>query len=447
MTEKVANNLLPETQKFQKSLTQMLEDFKIDTKEAHDLMKKYDLEKKEILQFSQDQLSLLKIQFWEDISDANFWEYIENLASKYLDTRKPNKELLYDGITDFADFQESWAQKVDIKNPQKPQNISDENWVKAQELLKVAQKSGITEGEISFTKENGVVLELDTSGSNLYIKLDGNNIVVTGQNDGQFFVESVSQEDFESFVKNYDNVEFKRVLEMIGFTGGLTLGWILSFSLRTGIGWILGYLWTGFWVYRGYQVFKSYQLSKNEALSVLKENKNNPELVKNYLYLSQVWYIVWYENGSFETIDGEKLTGEKLAEKEQNMEPSKYQLLRWLKDKWFKPKYISNGKYELDMAWLFDRSPLTFVDGKVQFSTTYFEKWMNLEFWNVEEAFSKIQKINEYISLETQLKNQSNNESFHFQNQTEKMEKKLEKMKWEILQKIVLTKSLQNITS
>lgn len=435
MTEKVGNTPNTQTEKFQKSLTQMLEDFKIDTKEASDLIKKYDLEKKEILQFSQDQLSLLKIQFWEDISDENFWEYIQNLASKYLDTRKPNKELLYDGITDFEDFSSSGSQKIDVKNPQKTQNISDENWRKAQDLLHVAKKSGIDEWAISFTKENGVVLELDTSGSNLYIKLDGTNIVVTGQNDGQFFVESLSQEDFESFVKNYDNGEFKRVLEMVGFTGGLTLGWILSFSLRTGIGWILGYLWTGFWVYRGYQVFKSYQLSKNEALSVLKENKNNPELVKNYLYLSQIWYIVWYENGSFETIDGEKLTGDKLAEKEQNMEPSKYQFLRWLGEKWFKPKIISTGKYELDMAWLFDTSPLTFVDGKIQFSTTYFEKWMNLEFENVEEAFLKIQAINEYISLEMQLKNQSNSENFSFQSQTEKMEKKLAKMKWEILQK------------
>lgn len=435
MTEKVANNLTAETQKFQKSLTQMLKDSKIDTKEAHDLMKKYDLEKREILQFSQDQLSLLKIQFWEDISDANFSEYIENLASKYLDTRKPNKELLYDGITDFADFQSTGSQKIDVKDPQKPQNISDENWGKAQELLKVAQKSGITEGEISFTKENGVVLELDTSGSNLYIKLDGNNVVVTGQNDGQFFVESLSQEDFESFVKNYDNVEFKRVLEMIGFTGWLTLWGILSFSLRTWIGWILGYLWTGFWAYRGYQVFKSYQLSKNEVLNVLKENKNNPELVKNYLYLSQVWYIVWYENGSFETIDGEKLTGDKLAEKESQIDISQYQLLRWLKDKWFKPKNIWVGKYELDMAGLFDTSPLSFVDGKIQFSTTYFEKWMNLEFENAQDAFSKIQQINECILLESQLKNQNNNESFSFQNQSEKIEKKLAKMKQEILQK------------
>ena len=100
-----------------------------------------------------------------------------------------------------------------------------------------------------------------------------------------------------------------------------------------------------------------------------------------------------YENGTFETIDGEKLTWEKLGEKESQIDISQYQLLRWLKNKWFKPKYISKGKYELDMAGLLDTSPLTFVDGKVQFSTTYFEKWMNLEFWNVEESFAKIQKV------------------------------------------------------
>lgn len=423
-----------EKERFKTSLTQMLQDSRITPKEARELVMKFQLEKQEILQITQEQLQTLQEQFWSEIWVNNFDDYMNNQASKYLNTNKPDKELLYDGITDFDDFQSTGSQKIDIKNPQKPQNISDENWKKAQELLKVAQKSGISEGEISFTKENGVVLELYTSGSNVYIKLDGSNIVVTGQNDGQFFVESLSQADFESFVKNYDNVEFKRVLEMVGFTGWLTLWGILSFSLRTWIGWILGYLWTGFWVYKGYQVFKSYQLSKNEVLNVLKENKNNPELVKNYLYLSQVWYIVWYENGSFETIDGEKLTGEKLAEKEQNIEPSKYQLLRWLREKWFKPKIISTGKYELDMAGLFDTSFLSFKEWRIHFSTHSFENGKEFEFHSVSEAFQKIQVINEIIKLEMEQRYLQNKENtFDFNDKSGKIEAKIQKLRNQII--------------
>lgn len=435
MTE-TNNSLETQKERFKQSLTQMLQDSRISPKEARELVTKFQLEKQEILEITQQQLQSLQEQFWSELWVNNFDDYMNNQASKYLNTQKPDKELLYDGLTDFESFEKTGAVWVDLKNPKKPENVSEADWKSAQTLLEYAKHINVNEGKISFTKEKGVVLERDTSGSNLYVKLDGNQVVVSGQNDGVFFVEKLSKDDFASFVEYYDKVEFKRVLEMIGFTGGLTMGGILSFSLRTWIWWLLWYLWTWFWVYKWYQVFKSYHLSKNEAMSVLQEYKWNVDVIKSYLYLVQSGYVVWYKNWKIITIDNEELTGDELQKKTESIDVGHYQLLRWLKEQGFSPKKSAQDTYELDMAGLFDTSPLRFNNGKIEFSTTYFEKAMKLEFSSPEEAFSKIQTINEVILLEMELKWTQNTEnSFDFNNKWAKIEAKIQRLKHQIIPK------------
>jgi len=52
-----------------------------------------------------------------------------------------------------------------------------------------------------------------------------------------------------------------------------------------GLNWILLWvLWTWIWAFKWFQLYKSYNLSSNEALEVLKENKDNPEIVKSYYF-------------------------------------------------------------------------------------------------------------------------------------------------------------------
>lgn len=387
MAETQQNNSQNQNEIFKKSLTQILQDSKIDFKEAKDLLKKFDLEKQEIISVSKEQLDDLKNQFWEDFEIQNFKNYLEELLNYHLDTKKPDSELLYKWLTDFVDYKD---------------------W------------------------KNNSIEELDTSWSNLYIKHEWENVIITWQNSGVLFVEKVSKEDYEKFVKNYDSKESARVLEQIWFTGWLTLAWVLAFSIRAWIWLLLWTLWTWLWVYRGYQIFKGYNLSSNEALEVLRDLNKNPEIVKSYLFLSQIWYVTWYKNWIFETIDSEKFTGEELKNKEWNIKPEKYQLLRWLKEKWFNPKFLTEGKYELDMHWLWDNSPLSFDWDKIKFSTNYFEDWKELEWSDVKTAFEKIQLINDYLATQSQIKNNQNSETYNFSNNQEKLEKKLDNLKQRI---------------
>lgn len=389
MTEVQSNNPHQKQQEnFKSLLAKYLADEAISAEEAMDLLKKFDLEKKEIISVSISQLQDLKAQFWEDFEVENFKEFIEKQANYYLNTIKPDKELLYDGLTDFADYKE---------------------W-----------------------KQNGIE-ELDVSWSNLYIKHVWDDVIITWQESGNLFVEKVTKIDFENFVKNYDSRESKRILEQIWFTWGLTLAWALAFSIRAWIWLLLWSLWTWLWIYRWYKIYKSYNLSSNEALDVLKDHKNDSIIVKSYLFLSQIWYITWYDNWAFQTIDWEKLKGEELLWKEKKLQPEKYQLLRWLKEKWYSPKFLSEWKYELDMHGLWDNSPLSFENGKVKFSTSYFEEWKEFEFKNGKEAFEKIQLINEYLELQSQIKNNQNYESYNFSNNQDKIEKKLINLKSKIL--------------
>lgn len=422
--------------RFQKSLTQMLEDFKIDPKEAQELLKNFDWEKKQILEITSHQLSQLKEQFWNELDENNFVEFIKKQASLYLKTSKPNTELLYNGLSDFDNFNKNEKYQIDLKNPVKPEKVSDEDWQKAQDILKLSKDLNITDWNISITKENWVMLEIDTSGSNLYIKLDGNEVIITGQNDGALFVEKVSKEDFLIFCKNYDTIEYKRILEQIWFIWWLSFWWIIAFSLKTWIWLLLWNIWTLLWLYKWYQIFKWYNLSKNESLQVLQEHKEHPEIIKSYLYLSQIWYITWYTNGFFETIDGEKLSKDEILKKESDTSQEKYQLLRGLSEKWYKPKITSAGKYELDMNWLFDTSSLIFDGNNIKFSTSNFENGKEISFTDSQTAFKTIQKINEYLDIEMQIKNtNSNNESLYINNNSILLEKKLLKLKWEIWEK------------
>lgn len=409
-------------------------DKKISPEEAKNLLEKYDFKKEEILQVIRENLKTLKNQLWNDITAENFQDYLEEILKNYLDTNKPDKEVLYDGITDFADFQESEKISVDLKNPKKPENIDDEKWKEAQKLLKLAKNLDIKEAKVSFTKENWIVLELDTTWSDIYVKLSGDNVIVTGQNWGNLFVEQISQTDFEKFVKNYDNKESKRILEQIWFTGWMTLGWVLAFSIRTWIGFLLWAIWTWYWVFKAYELQKNYRMSQNESLSVLKDLKQEPEVVKSYLFLSQIWYITWYDNWVFKTIDWEKITWKDLANKEKNIKPEKYQLLRWLSEKWFSPKFISEWRYELDMHGLWDKSPLVFEWETVKFSTSSFENGKSFEWIDVKVAFEKIWKINEILKLEAQLKNQNTTTetSYIFSDKSQELEDKINRLKNEI---------------
>lgn len=391
MIETQQNNSQKQKDLFKQTFSQILQDSKIDSKEANKLLEKFDLEKKEIISVTEEQLQDLKNQFWEDFEVENFKEFIEKQANYYLNTIKPDKELLYDGLTDFADYKE---------------------W-----------------------KQNGVE-ELDVSWSNLYIKHVWDDVIITWQDSGNLFVEKVSKIDFDNFVKNYDSRESKRILEQIWFTWGLTLAWTLAFSIRAWIWLLLWSLWTWLWIFRWYQIYKSYNLSSNEALEVLKENKDDKEVVKSYLYLSQIWYITWYNKWTFETIDSEKISKDELFMKEKSFDDKeiwKYQLLRWLKEKWYSPKFLSEWKYELDMHGLWDNSPLSFENGKVKFSTSYFEEWKEFEFKNEKEAFEKIQLINECLELQYQTKNNQSYELNNFSSNQEKLEKKLVYIKQKIL--------------
>lgn len=440
MTEVLDNKVNTQKQEeFQKTLTQMLSDFKIDSKEARELLKKYDLEKKELIQLSKEQLQLLKNQFWEELDIDNLVEFIQRQASLYLEVRKPDENLLYEWLSDYDDFEKNSKYDINLKNQVKPEQISENDWNKAKEFLDLIKELNITDWKISYTKDKWLILELDTSWSNLYIKFEWGDVVITWQNDWVLFVEKLSKEDFQGFVRNYDNIENKRVLEQLWFTWWLTLWWILAFSLRTWIWFLLWNIWFWLWAYRWYNLYKSYNLSRSESIQVLKENKDNPEVVKSYLYLSQIWYITWYDNWTFETIDGEKLTKEQIISKKEAIvdnEIQQYQLLRWLKEQWYKPKFLKKGKYELDMFWLFDNSPLVFDWNNIKFSTSNFENWKELNFTDIKTAFEKIQKINECLSLESQLKNSNNdNNNFTFNNGNVVLEQKIQKIKQEILEK------------
>lgn len=426
-----------EQENFKDLLTKYLWDKKISAEEAMDLLKQFDFEKRDIFSVSSEQLQDLKSQFWEDFDVSNFKEYLEEILKNYLDTKKPDKETLYDGITDFADFQESEKISVDLKNPKKPENIDDKKWQEAQKLLELAKNLDIKEARVSFTKENWIVLELDTTWSDIYVKLSGNNVIVTGQNWGNLFVEQISQTDFEKFVKNYDTKESKRILEQIWFTGWMTLGWVLAFSLRTWIGFLLWAIWTWYWFFKAYEVQKNYRMSQNESLSVLKDLKQEPEVVKSYLFLSQIWYITWYDNWVFKTIDWEKIDKSVVFFKEKSFDENeikKYQLLRWLSEKWFSPKFVSEWRYELDMHGLWDKSPLVFEWEKITFSTSSFENGKSFEWTDVKVAFEKIWKINEILKFESQLKNQNTTSetSYVFSDKSQELEDKINRLKNEI---------------
>lgn len=437
MSEIQSNNpeLNQEKASFKKLLAKYLADKRLEPEEAMDLLKKFDLEKREIISFTDDEKRDLMEDFWEEITIDNFNNQLEKRANYFLNTQKPDKNLIYKWLGIFTQYKNSDNFSIDLKNPQKPENISEENLSKAIELLELAKKLKINDWKISFTKDYWVVLELGITWSNLFIKLEWENVIVTWQNAWKLFVENLKKEDFMNFVRNYDKAESKRVLEDLWFTWWMTLTWILSFTIKTWI-WILLWLfWTWLWVLKWYRIYKNFNLSSNEALDVLKENKDNIEWIKNYLYLSQVWYITSYNSPYFETIDWEKLTIDNLRNKE-NIDVEKYSLIRWLQEKWYNPKFIYEWKYELDMYWLWDDSKLVFNWKNIEFSTDKYENWKKINFSNVKEAFEKIQKINEYLKISNEINVQNNNQflvyNSNFQNDTSLLEKKLNKLKKEI---------------
>jgi len=83
------------------------------------------------------------------------------------------------------------------------------------------------------------------------------------------------------------------------------------------------------------------------------------------------------------------------------------------------------------MHWIGDNSPLSFEKGNIKFSTNYFENWKEFEFSDVKIAFEKIQKINEYLELQSKIKNANSNYelNFDFLSNISKEEKNLEKLK------------------
>lgn len=420
-------------EKFKKSFTEMLNDSKIDSEEARELLRKYDLEKKELLQISEEQLKLLRNQFWEELNITNIVEFIEKESNNYLETRIPDENLLFDWLNNFNDFDNNKSKiKINLKKLKKYENIPEYELNKLKVLFDKIKNLNIEEWSISYSKEKWIILELDTSWSNLYIKLDWDYIIITWQNDWNLFVEKMSIDEFEWFVRWYDKIENRRILEQLWFVWWLTFSWVLSFVIRTWISFLLWNLSFWLWTYKWYSLYKSYHLSRNESLQVLRENNNDKELVKSYLYLSQIWYITWYNNWIFETINNEKLSKEELKLKKENINHNdiqKFNLIKWLRDNWFSPKYLSNWKYELDMIWLFDKSPLIFEWNVIKFWTSYFENWKQLIFYDIKTAFEKIKKINEYIKLENEIKNSNNNE---FNNNSLILENKLEKLKKEI---------------
>lgn len=419
-----------EKQKFQQTFAEILQDSKIDPQEARKLLAKFDLERQEIISVTQDQLQNLKNQFWEDFDVKKLLEVVEKQASYFLDTRKPNKDHLYDWITSFMNH--DWSKKycIDIKNPIRPAEMIQETWDKIQNLISLVKNTIVEKAYISLWTDGNPILELDTSGSNLYIKQNGQELIISWQNNGNFFVENVSEKDFLLFVKNYDRVENKRVLEEMWFVWWISLWGLLAFSFRNGLWlllWNIGFLFTA---YRANNIFKSYNLSQNEVVNVLKTYKDNQDIMKNYLYLSQIWYITTYKNWLFQTIDGEKLTGESLQNK-QEISPERYQLLRGLQERWYAPKFIAEGKYELDMHGIGDKSPLIFEWWSIKFSTNYFENGKQFEFQSVSDAFIKIQKINECIDLQLRINQESNSETYDFNNKKNQFETKLNQIKTE----------------
>ncbi len=438
MSEIQKQNPQNQQENFKELLKKYLRNNTIEPEEAMDLLKKFDFTTREIVSFSSDQLVDLKAQFWEDFEAENFKKFLQDITKYHLDISKADKEALFSWVSDFVAFNEWEKYSMDLKNPKKPEWISEKRWEQAQKLLDLAKTLDIKDGSISFIPDWQVMLDLDITWSDLYIKLDWNDVIITWQSDWKMFSQKVLIKDFTNFVKNYDRNETRRVLEDIWFTGWMTLWWVLAFSFRTWIWLLLWAVWTWIWLYRWTQFLKKYSLSQNDAVSVFKENKDNPEVVKSYLFLSQVWYITWYDNWTFTTIDGEKISKDEVFLREKSFDDKdilKYQLLSWLKEKWFSPKFLGDWKYELDMIWLWDNSLINFEKNwKIKFSTSVFENWREFEFNDVKVAFEKIQKINQYLKLQSNIRNTNNSQdsfnSLFNDNNSDNI--KLDKLKKEI---------------
>jgi len=84
------------------------------------------------------------------------------------------------------------------------------------------------------------------------------------------------------------------------------------------------------------------------------------------------------------------------------------------------------------MFWLFDKSLLIFEWNSIKFSTSNFEDWKELVFTDIKTAFEKIQKINEFLSLESELRSLDTNNGFNFNNWFIELEQKIQKIKQEI---------------
>lgn len=421
--------------RFQDTLNIMLQDGVIDPEEANVLLKKFDLSKAKEIAMTQKQLNMLKAQFWDKLDATAFKATIERQAGYSLKKVEVDTELMYDGLTDFMDFSESGNISIDVSHPVKPEKISEQQWKEAQGLLQLAKTTWIKDGNISFTKENGIVLELDTDGSNVYVKKIWSEIMITGQEAWKLFVEKVSVQDFQQFMKSYNTAESKRVFEQLWFVWWLTAGGALSFSLRTGVTLLLGVIGTWLWLMRWYDVYKWYNLSKNDAVNVLKDFKENKEMVKAYLKLSQNWYIESYNNGMFETVDGEQLSAEEMFIRSKTMGNSvlkQYQLLASLDTRGIPSKNIGDWKYELDMWWLWDASPLTFEKWKIIFSTSKFENEMPLRFDRAEDAYRTIQKVNEFLRVQSDFKYMSTERDDDVTS-LDPLKERLEKLKKDIL--------------
>jgi hypothetical protein len=256
-------------------------------------------------------------------------------------------------------------------------------------------------------------LELNTMWSDLYIQSNWDNYLVTWQLEWKFFTYNILQWDFKNFVKNHDSENTKKVLEELWFIWWLTFVWVMAFLIRT---WIWLYIPTAVtlwvWAYRWYELYKMYNLSTNDTVSIWERYRDNPDFLKKYLFLSQLWYITWNSWDNFATIDWEKLSIKDVETKykeikwNSNLE-NKYSLLSKLQVRWYNPKYDKwEKKYELDFYWLFDKTSLKIDWDKVILQSDVFNSWKEKTYnLKKDDILKDIATINEIIRLNAEKRN------------------------------------------
>lgn len=345
-----------------------------------------------------------------------------------------NEDELYKWLKLVTDIN-NWNNKTfDIKDKdiqEKIDNIDPIRKKEAQKLLDISKNiDWVNSWKIIFTESWIVALELDTRWSNLYIQSLKDNYLVTWQAEWKFFTENIFQADFKKFVENYDSENTKRILTEIWFIWWFTFLWVMAFLVRTWI-WLMiptaVSVWL--WAYRWYELYKMYNLSTNDTVSIWKKYRDNPEFLKKYLFLSELWYLIWNSWDNFTSIDGDNLSTKEVENKYKEIKwnevlEKKYSLLSKLNVWWYNPKFIKEeNRYELDFYWFFDSSSVSFDKDNVYLKTDTFNDWKEKKYdITKDDIFKDITNINQIIRLNSEKKmkeNDPNNNNPALSNQDE----------------------------